>query len=110
MADAEVSFVVSTVGLVIPFAITESIGVSDIYGNALFAPISYAQSATVTWLAANGVQRLLTLSSPPSAVWTYTISAMDYQAPRREQGQLRVSVGGTVFWSQTFSVNIVPHI
>ena len=110
MPDADVSFVVSTVGLVIPFALTEAIGVSDIYGSAIFVPISYAQSATVTWINAQGVNRLLTLSSPPSAVFTYQISAFDYQAPKREQGQLRVSVGTTVFFTNTFSVNVIPHI
>ena len=110
MPDADVSFVVSTVGLVIPFTLTEFTGVSDIYGSAIFAPISYAQSATVMWMAPNGVNRLLTLSSPPSAIFTYTISAFDYQAPKREEGQLRVSVGGTVFFSQQFSVNVIPHI
>ena len=110
MPDADVSFVVSTVGLVIPFVLTEFAGVSDVYGSAIFNPISYAQSAIVTWISPNGVQRVLTLSSPTSAVFVYQISALDYQAPRREQGQLRVSVGVNVFFTGPFSVNIVEHL
>ena len=110
MADAEVSFVVSTVGLVIPFVLTEFTGTSDVYGTAIFNPISYAGSATVTWIAANGVHRVLTLTTPASAVFTYTISQSDYQSPRREQGQLMVSVGTTVFYGSSFSVNVVPHL
>ena len=110
MPDADVSFVVSTVGFVIPFALTENTGVSDVYGTAIFSPISYAQSATVTWINAQGVHRVLSLSSPPSAIFTYTLSAFDYQSPKRELGQLQVSVGGTVFWTSTFSVNITAHI
>ena len=110
MPDADVSFVVSTVGLVIPFTLTEFTGVSDIYGSAIFVPISYAQSATVTWINAQGVHRVLSLSSPPSAIFTYTISAFDYQAPKREEGQLMVSVGGTVFFSSKFFINVTPHL
>ena len=108
---AEISFAVSTVGLVIPFILTEYTGVSDVYGSAVYAPISYALSCNVTWIANNGTHRTLTLSNGPSAVFTYTISSFDYQAPRNELGQLRVSVGTNVFWvASMFTVNVFPHI
>jgi hypothetical protein len=108
---AEISFAVSTVGLVIPFVLTEYTGVSDVYGSAIYEPISYAQSCVVTWIANNGVRRVLTLNYPASAVFTYTISQFDYQAPRRELGQLQVSVGPHVFWvASTFTVNVFPHL
>lgn len=109
MSEAQVSFAVSTVGLVIPFVLTEYTGTSDAYGTAMFAPISYAQSATVTWINPTGTERALTLTTPASAVYTYTISAFDYQAPRTELGRLRVSVGTTVFYTSAFLVRVFPR-
>lgn len=110
MPEADVSFVVSTVGLTIPFVIQEFTGVSDVYGTAIYAPISYAQSATVTWIAANGVRRPLTLTTPASGTFVYITSAYDYQAPRQEQGQLMVSVAATTYFTSTFLIRVVPHL
>lgn len=99
MVQSEVSFVVSTVGLVIPFIVTDR-------GTGL--PISNALSATVTWINQAGQRRPLLLESPISAVFTYTVSAHEFRAPRREVGRLYVSyTGGTGFWSvSSFTVAV----
>ena len=102
---AQVSFVVSTVGLTIPFAITEGVDV-----NGIPMPISNALNATVTWISQDGRQRPLTLLTPVSAVFVYEMSAQDWRSPHYEQGQLRVSIGTAVFWTSSFTVQISPHI
>ena len=97
---AEVSFVVSTIGLVIPFVVQEQ-GV----------PVSNALSAIVTWIAEDGRHRPLTLLTPTSAVFIYTLSAFAYQTPRHETGQLRVSYGTNEFWTVSmFSVRVIGHL
>lgn len=101
MVDSDVSFVVSTVGLVIPFIVTD---------RATGLPISNALSASVTWFNQAGHRRILTLEAPVSAVYTYTLSAGDFRTPRREVGRLHVSYyGGTAFWAvSTFTVGVSP--
>lgn len=95
-ADSDISFAVGTIGLVIPFVLTE---------NAV--PISNATSATVTWVSMDGHRRPLTLTTPISAVFTYTVSANDWRSPRREIGYLLVSYGTNVYPSvDTFTVHI----
>ena len=101
---SEVSFVVSTVGLVIPFVITEP----NEFGS--YVPISNALSATVTWKSGDGRQRPLTLLTPVSGVFTYTVSARDWMTPHHEVGQCFVSYGTNGFWTQQFSVNVIPHL
>lgn len=99
MADSDLSFAVGTIGLVIPFVITE---------NGL--PISNAVSANVTWISSDGRQRALTLLTPISAVFTYTVSANDWRSPRREVGYLLVSFDTNVFPSvSTFTVHVLPR-
>lgn len=96
MAEADISFAMGTIGLVIPFVITE---------NDL--PISNAISAVVTWVASDGQRRPLVLLTPISAVFAYTVSANDWQSPRRETGYLLVSFGSHVFPSvSSFTVNV----
>ena len=97
MADAELSFAVGTIGLTVPFIVTE---------NGI--PISNAISANVTWIASDGQRRPLTLETPISAVFTYVMSSGDYRLPRRETGYLLVSYGSYVFPSvSSFTVNVV---
>ena len=96
--ESDVSYVVSTIGLIIPFCITDG-GV----------PISNALSASVTWVAQNGTQRALTLTTPVSAIFTYQTTIKDARTPHREQGYLMVSFGVNVFYTSSFTVNIVPH-
>ncbi len=97
MVDSDISFAVGSIGLVLPFILTEN-GV----------PISNATSATVTWIATNGQRRVLTLATPISAVFTYTVSAHDWLSPRRETGYLLVSFGGNVYPTvSSFTVNVV---
>ena len=99
MAESDISFAVGTIGLVIPFVLTEN-----------GYPISNAASATVTWVSTNGQRRPLTLTTPISAVFTYTVSAHDWVSPRREKGYLLVSFGTNVYPSVSgFTVNVVPH-
>lgn len=99
---SEISFVVSTVGLVIPFSITEP----NEFGS--YVPISNALSATVVWRSNDGRQRPLTLLTPVSAVYVYTVSARDWMTPHTEVGQCFVSYGTNGFWTQPFSVRILP--
>lgn|SRR3990167_5089106 len=100
---AEVSFVVSTVGLTIPFVITEP----NEFGS--YVPISNALSSTVTWHANDGRRRALTLTTPVSAVFTYTVSARDWMTPHTEVGRCFVSFGTNGFWTGKFGVTITPH-
>ncbi len=96
MAESDISFAAGSVGLVLPFVITEN-GV----------PISNATSATVTWIATDGQRRPLTLATPISAVFTYTVSAQDWPSSRREQGYLVVSFGTNVFPTvSSFTVHV----
>ena len=96
--ESDVSFAVSTVGLIIPFVVTD---------NGI--PISNALSANVTWIAQNGVQRPLTLTIPVSAVFVYQTTIKDSRVPHTEQGYLQVSYGTNVFYTSSFTVNVVPH-
>ena len=95
-AESDISFALGTIGLVIPFILTEN-GV----------PVSNATSAAVTWVAMTGERRPLTLTTPVSAVFTYTVSANDWRTPRREIGYLLVSYGTNVYPSlSNFTVNV----
>ncbi len=108
---AEVSFAVSTIGLVIPFCLVDPV-TSSFEGST---PISNAIAATsVVWVANNGKRRPLTLSQSVSATFTYTVSAADSRAPHIEEGCLEVTFGaspGVVnrFYTATFSVNVFQH-
>jgi len=96
--ESDISFPAGTIGLVVPFVLLDN-GV----------PISNAVSATVTWIAQNGVQRLLSLSSPVSAVFTYRISANDSRTAHTELGYLMVSYGSNAFPTGVFTVNVTAH-
>ena len=96
--SSDVSYAVSTIGLIVPFVITEN-----------GYPISNALSATVTWVAQNGVQRPLTLVTPVSALFIYQVALRDSRVPHTEQGYLQVSYGTNVFYTSSFTVNVVPH-
>lgn len=98
MADADISCIVSTVGLVIPFVVLDN-GV----------PISNALSATVIWMSQRGIQRTLTLESPVSASFIYVTSAEDFRVPMTEQGYLAVRFTGAEFPTQPFTVRIHGH-
>jgi len=99
LVQSDVSFTLGTVGLVLPFVVTD---------KATGLPISNALSATVTWVAQNGVRRPLTLEVPASAVYVYTVSAGDFRTPRREVGRLFVDYGVTEFWTSNFTVAVHP--
>lgn len=96
---ATVSFVAGTVGLQIQFTVLDG-------GQ----PISNAASAVVTWLASDGRQRALARLDAAQALFGYTLSAGDYQGPRIETGQLRVSVGTDVSYKSAFTVRVTPHL
>lgn len=95
---ADISCAISTVGLLIPFTITEN-GV----------PISNALSATVTWVAQDGRRRPLTLNVPASAEFIYVTSSWDTRSPHVEEGYLQVSFDSNVFFTSFFTMNVVPH-
>ena len=97
---ALLSFVAGTVNLQLPFVVT------DPYGDLL----TNATSATVTWLAEDGRSRPLTLVGATSAVFAYTLSASDYPGPRYERGQLRVSIGVSVYWLPVFTLAATPSL
>ena len=94
-----IEFQVSTVGLVIPFVITEN-----------NFPVSNALSATVVWHSSTGIRRQLTLVSPASAEWNWITSAHDFRTPRTEEGYLSVSYAQNVFYSSSFQVRVSPHL
>jgi hypothetical protein len=96
--DSDVSYAVSTVGLIIPFCITD---------NGF--PISNALSASVTWVTQGGQQRPLTLTTPTSAIFTYQVSGRDSRTTHTEQGYLMVSFGTNVYFTSAFTVHVVPH-
>jgi hypothetical protein len=100
---SEVSFVVSTVGLTIPFVITEPNELGS------YVPISNALSANVTWFSNDGRRRALTLMTPVSALFVYTVSARDWMSPHTEVGRCFVSFGTNGFWTGKFAVSIIPH-
>lgn len=94
---ATVSFMAGTVGLQLDFAVLEQ-------GQ----PFQDASSATVTWIAQDGRNRLLTLTDDPNAIFSYILSAGDYPSPRYETGMLRVSFESTRFWQGPFTVAVTP--
>ena len=103
---AEVSFAVSTVGLVIPFALINPVASGDVG----YVPISNAVAVTsVTWIAHNGQRRPLTLSQPISATFTYTVSAGDSRTPHIEEGYLEVTFGDNRFMTSTFRMVVHQH-
>ena len=105
MADVAFSCAVSTVGLILPFILTDPPLSAGLPGN----PISNAASASVTWITATGGRRGLALSSPTSAVFTYTTSMGDTRSPRLEEGYLEVTIGGAVFPTSSFLFRVIPH-
>ena len=103
---AEVSFPVSTVGLVIPFVLTEE-GFVDGQGAVLSNAVSIT---SCIWVSERGMRRELTMSQPVSATFTYTISAGDSRFPHVEAGYLEVRYGTNVFFGiSSFMMNIHQH-
>jgi hypothetical protein len=103
---AEVSFAVSTVGLIIPFALTDP--VDSATGTA--SPISNAIAiTTAVWVSQSGKRRALVLSQPTSATFTYQISAADSRMPHIEEGYLEVVFADHIFFTETFRVNCYQH-
>lgn len=95
---SQISFVVSTVGLQIPFVIMNE-------GQ----PLSNALSASVTWIGHDGRHRSLVLTSPVSSEFTYILSAHDFRSPIHTQGYLSVSFGTNIFYTSSFDVNVHGH-
>lgn len=103
---AEVSFAVSTIGLVIPFSLINL----PLSGASGTIPISNAINATsVTWISQRGEQRPLTLSQAVSATFTYVISASDSRSPHIEEGYLEVAFGEHKFSTSTFAMRVHQH-
>lgn len=103
---AEVSFAVSTVGLVIPFALIDPLA-SGAIGST---PISNAVAVTsATWVAQSGKRRPLTLSQAVSATFTYVVSAGDSRFPHIETGILEIAFDDNRFWTSSFAVNVYQH-
>jgi hypothetical protein len=107
MATDETAFscFVSTVGLVLPFVLTDPPVSAGLQGVA----ISNAESATVTWINQAGFRRSLVLSNADSAVYTYILSLGDTRSPHAEQGYLLVDFGGTVVMTSAFTFVVHPH-
>ena len=102
---AEVSLAVSTIGLIIPFILTDP----AVSGTAP-QPISNAVSVTsVIWVTNTGRQRTLTLSQPVSATWTYVTSLADTRTVHIEEGYLQIAFGTNVFYSSSFMMSIHGH-
>ena len=103
---AEVSFAVSTIGLVIPFSLIDPLASGATSGT----PLSNALSITsATWIAQNGKHRPLTLSQASFALFTYVISAGDSRVPHIEEGYLEVRYEGNAFMTSNFRMNVYQH-
>lgn len=103
---AVVSFAVSTVGLVIPFALINL----PLSGASEVTPISNAINATsVVWVSQNGKRRPLTLSQALSATFTYVVSAGDSQSPHIEEGYLEVAFDTNIFSTSAFDMQVHQH-
>ena len=100
---AEVSFPVSTVGLIVPFVLTNE-GFSGNVGSLVSNAISIT---SCVWISERGVRRALTLSQSVSATFTYTISAGDSRFPHVEAGYLEVVYGGNVFFGVSSFLMVV---
>ena len=96
------SCAVSTVGLVLPFILTDPPLADGI-------PISNAAGAVAVWVTKEGLRRNLVLSNPASGLFTYTVSLGDTRSPRSELGYLEVTIGGTVFHTSHFTFLVRPH-
>ncbi len=101
---AEVSFAVSTIGLLIPFVL-----VDPMVSGADPVPISNPLSATATWISMNGRQRPLTLQTPASAVFVYTVSAGDSRTAHVEEGYIQLSYSTNVYSTSYFTMNVFKH-
>ncbi len=95
-----ISLAQGTIGLVIPFVITDP-GTST--------PISNAGSASITWINPLNFRRPLVLSSVGSAVFTWTITAQDSRLARIEDGVLAISFGTNLFYSSSFQMSVHPR-
>ena len=102
---AEVSFAVSTIGLVIPFVLTDP----PISGFGA-VPISNATLVTsCTWLNNRGQGRILTLSQAVSATFTYVVSGYDSRVAHVEEGYLEVKFGTNAFYTSSFLMTVFQH-
>lgn len=100
----DIAVAVSTVGLVVPFILTD-----PALSGASALPISNAGSVTCTWMNPYGVARALTLSQTLSATFAYTLSTGDTRVPHLEEGWLRVSLGSATYFTSAFTMIILPH-
>lgn len=103
--EAAFSCFVSTVGLVLPFVLTDP----ALGWASTGLPISNAESATAVWINTQGFRRVLTFSNADSAVFTYVLSQQDTRSPHIETGYLEVTIGGAVFPTSTFVFRVNPH-
>lgn len=103
--NAAFSCFVSTVGLVLPFILTDPFLADDVPGP----PISNAQSAAVVWINQQAIRRNLVLSNPASATFTYIVSMADTRSPHLEEGYLEVTIGAGVFLTSAFVFHVTPH-
>ena len=99
------SFAASTIGLVLPFVLTDPPSAAGTLG----VPVSNALAMGVTWITLDGRMRPLRLSAATSAVFTYVVSAGDSQTAHFEEGYLQISIGTTTVFTSTFTMRIVPH-
>lgn len=97
---ATITIPVSTVGLVIPFVLTE---------NAV--AVSTASAMSVTWISHDGRQRPLSLLCAASAVFSYVVSGSDSARLGLSRGYLQVSVGTQIYFTAShFTWEVVAHL
>jgi hypothetical protein len=96
---ADVSFFAQSIGLGIPFSLHDG-----------GLPLSNAISAVVTWRSETGTDRVCSMTSAASAVFTYVTTSDDFRYPTHEQGQLVVSIGNSRFFTSHFSVRILAPL
>ena len=101
----DITFPVGSVDVEIPFVMAQR------DASGALVPIPDALTATVTWVAADGTQRPLTLIAPSSAVFAWYTTAREFVTPHTEVGRCRVNFpSGAVFWTNTtFTVEVTAR-
>jgi len=101
---ATISLVAEQIGDVLTFTV-----ISAAPNGGADTPLNLS-GATVTWMANNGVNRVLTIASAGSGTATYTTSAADFPHPTRQTGQLRISFTSTRFFTRpAFDLVVMPN-
>ena len=100
---ADQMFTAGQTNLLIQFCIQQDDG----SGTGTLVPIPDANTATVTWVAANGQRRLLSLVTPASAIFGWVTSAGEMNRAHSETGRCYVQpASGGGYYTQPFVITV----